>query len=804
MSTTDPSLGVKLPNGSPALNADRIMVQKMWANHIHETHEIIIAGMGHPTFYIAKDICEVSIKLWKSVTEIIRTVSKEPQNPPELISAASIAASRKEKQKEFEGKKNTLEKGKAEQQRAIFKDSILKLVFETAQTEAHEEEVATPKISVEWLEPEESREAEALRKVERFIRPSQLKMAHSLNAYYGLVNPEMQIKPHHIRFLAGGAGGLHIIFKLINQNSQNYILTQSPFYTLYIGHHNENKLRTIDVMDEPDHNLTAQAIKTRYEEVEREIAKTGGKIAAMLICNPNNPMGTVLSKTEWENIIDFFIQYRDCKIIVDEAYDELRHRKSYALLSIIDKMATKIKYKIIEEQQKELERRKAQESENEVTRTRSSPDIPVKKGQEKISIVKRSQSLHDFPVPQESKKKLEKLILEKEESQAIQKILVEVKKTEPEVTNAQIRLLKEALKNLASFKKRCIFIRSGTKGMSASGERYCAIIAFDSDLRKQLSKLIISNRNQLPYSSQEAYAQGMQGFAIDRMQSKSTIFSHCLSHYPWKFYYIMTENFIQSLRGIGITAKSPELPFYLNIDFGFLKGHQVKNEEILGKMAAAGLLLQDNKLMTDVEIAFFLMFAHGLFITPLSYFSQKYHQTSLLRITATLGQKTLNAILEKLKSIMKDPDKLTIKPLSSKIDRDVAPSLVDDSSSTTDHCNFTPLELFSLEMEKYWQTLNTRSTKAHNYLYEYIKDSIKKVIPIIDSYIVKQITKAIECLMPGGDSPQKKEFKLASECSSELQAFFSKNAIEDLTTELQEFYGSSAFLQISRFTYVKF
>ena len=51
--------------------------------------------------------------------------------------------------------------------------------------------------------------------------------------------------------------------------------------------------------------------------------------------------------------------------------------------------------------------------------------------------------------------------------------------------------------------------------MSASGERFCAIIAFDAELRKQLSKLIILNRNQLPYSSQEAYAEGMHGFAID-------------------------------------------------------------------------------------------------------------------------------------------------------------------------------------------------------------------------------------------------------------------------------------------------
>ena len=108
-------------------------------------------------------------------------------------------------------------------------------------------------------------------------------------------------------------------------------------------------------MDEPEHSLTAEAIKSTFENTELELAKTGGKIAAMLICNPNNPMGTVLSKNEWENIIDFFIKYPDCKIIVDEAYDELRNKRSYALLSIIDKMATKIKFKIKEEQAKELE-----------------------------------------------------------------------------------------------------------------------------------------------------------------------------------------------------------------------------------------------------------------------------------------------------------------------------------------------------------------------------------------------------------------------------------------------------------------
>ena len=59
------------------------------------------------------------------------------------------------------------------------------------------------------------------------------------------------------------------------------------------------------------------------------------------------------------------------------------------------------------------------------------------------------------------------------------------------------------------------------------------------------------------------------------LQSKSTIFSQILSQYPWKFYY-HDRKLHPGAYEIGITVKSPELPFYINIDFSFLKGHHIK------------------------------------------------------------------------------------------------------------------------------------------------------------------------------------------------------------------------------------
>ena len=206
MSIPDPLSRLKLPNGSPVLNTDKIMVQKMWANHINETHDIIIAGMGHPTFYIAKDICEVSIRMWKNVGEIIRTVTKEVSEKEGIEKNES--RTQKDKIEEMEPQ---VKKEKSEQ-----KEIIEKITAEKTVTDLKKED------------------REAIQKIESSIRPSQQKMANSLNAYYGLFNYEMQIRAHHIRFLAGGAGGLHIIFKLINLEPKNYILTQSPIlYALY-------------------------------------------------------------------------------------------------------------------------------------------------------------------------------------------------------------------------------------------------------------------------------------------------------------------------------------------------------------------------------------------------------------------------------------------------------------------------------------------------------------------------------------------------------------------------------------------
>ena len=94
-------------------------------------------------------------------------------------------------------------------------------------------------------------------------------------------------------------------------------------------------------------------------------------------------------------------------------------------------------------------------------------------------------------------------------------------------------------------------------------------------------------------------------------------------------------------------------------------------------------------------------------------------------------------------------------------------------------------------METYPQELNARSTKAHNYLHQYIKDSIEKALPIIDLYIINQFTKIINCLTTV-NSARGNEFRIASECNSELQAIFSKTAFEDLMTDLKDIFDSTS------------
>ena len=145
-------------------------------------------------------------------------------------------------------------------------------------------------------------------------------MARAMTRWYGTA-----IKPEHILFTVGGAGALRIIFETFNElnKGSNYrVITPFPHYTLYSD--NRHQLHPIDVMRTPGYQLTAEAleesIKDAYQlaKIDHNYPKT------VLLCNPSNPLGTVISEAELVKIAATLRKYPDLTLVLDEAYAEMR------------------------------------------------------------------------------------------------------------------------------------------------------------------------------------------------------------------------------------------------------------------------------------------------------------------------------------------------------------------------------------------------------------------------------------------------------------------------------------------------
>lgn len=159
------------------------------------------------------------------------------------------------------------------------------------------------------------------------------KMAEAMSKWY-----DTAISAENILFTVGGAGALRVIFETFNSLYQDLpkyrVITPFPYYTLYAD--NRHTLHPIDVMKNPGYKLTAESLQLSIEEANRLAEKDGGYPKALLLCNPNNPLGTVIDEEELRKIADVLRTHKDLHIVLDEAYAEMCFdvSKAPSLLSI--------------------------------------------------------------------------------------------------------------------------------------------------------------------------------------------------------------------------------------------------------------------------------------------------------------------------------------------------------------------------------------------------------------------------------------------------------------------------------------
>lgn len=172
------------------------------------------------------------------------------------------------------------------------------------------------------------------------IEPLKL-MAESMSAWY-----ESEIKAENILFTVGGIGALRVLFETFNTHYEDMpgyrIITPFPHYSAY-SNNPMHRLHPIDVMKEQGYKLTARAMEEAIKEAYILAEADRGWPKAVLMCNPSNPLGTVIDEVELKKIADVLRDYPELHIIFDEAYTEMSYMEMPSFL----KLAPDLKNRVI-------------------------------------------------------------------------------------------------------------------------------------------------------------------------------------------------------------------------------------------------------------------------------------------------------------------------------------------------------------------------------------------------------------------------------------------------------------------------
>jgi len=140
---------------------------------------------------------------------------------------------------------------------------------------------------------------------------------HSLAQYYQRLG--MKVQPHNIVVTTGGSEAITFAMMAVAEPGEE-ILVFEPFYTNYNGFAIMGGITLVPVQTKAENGYHLPL----REEIERHITE---KTRAIIICNPNNPTGTVLTHDELEMIKALALD-RDLYILADEVYREFIYEGS--------------------------------------------------------------------------------------------------------------------------------------------------------------------------------------------------------------------------------------------------------------------------------------------------------------------------------------------------------------------------------------------------------------------------------------------------------------------------------------------
>ena len=112
----------------------------------------------------------------------------------------------------------------------------------------------------------------------------------------------------------GVTEALQVIFAAF-LNKDDEVLAPGPHYPPYMAYPQLFSGKTVEYRLDPDNGWSID-----FEDLE---SKMNDRVKLLVLINPNNPTGNVISKEELDKIIDLASKWQNCTIISDEIYDRL-------------------------------------------------------------------------------------------------------------------------------------------------------------------------------------------------------------------------------------------------------------------------------------------------------------------------------------------------------------------------------------------------------------------------------------------------------------------------------------------------
>jgi len=128
------------------------------------------------------------------------------------------------------------------------------------------------------------------------------------------INGGWNCSPNDVYICHGVTEALQIIFAAYLSDGDE-VLAPGPHYPPYMAYPQVYGGKTVEYRLDPDNGWSI--------DMEDLRSKMNDKVKLLVLINPNNPTGNVISKKELDSIIDLASRYENCTIISDEIYDRL-------------------------------------------------------------------------------------------------------------------------------------------------------------------------------------------------------------------------------------------------------------------------------------------------------------------------------------------------------------------------------------------------------------------------------------------------------------------------------------------------